>query len=78
MKYYGWATYYISLASGPTSLQTSMCYLEIAKTLLIGQKPRDLSHIHPFERNRHLTMEVNRSLYIFNIAVDIWNTAIRR
>ncbi|CAL6085074.1 Conserved_hypothetical protein [Hexamita inflata] len=78
IKFLSESVYYQSLAEGPTGLKTSLSYLEIAKSLLIGQKPKDLSKLNMKDRFKNLNTQVKQSLNILQITVDIWNTAIRR
>lgn len=49
------AAYIDALIFGPTSLQSSFVYLDIAKTFLIGQKPTDLSHVDYYSRLSHVS-----------------------
>lgn len=69
----------MSLATGVTSLKTSLCYLEFAKTSLIAQKPPNfLMKMSLQKRYNQLNAKVKKSYSILQTCVDIWATAIRR
>ncbi|KAH0575439.1 hypothetical protein SS50377_23072 [Spironucleus salmonicida] len=77
IDFFGASIYFLSLAYGPTALKTTLGYLELGKSMLIGQKPFHSPH-NPKIRYSEQNAIVKKVLNIVQFSVDVWDTMIRR